>query len=373
MPAQPADRSSRPGWTQAAPWMGCSLGALARILAGGRFQLDWRCWPECCVDLLFATGNSAAGLVQKLTLGRAVARTPLDGDPIFIIGHWRTGTTLLHELLALDPRLRAPTTYECLVPHHFLLTAGWVDRLTTFTLPRTRPQDKMRVSWDAPQEDEFALLNLGVPSPYATIAFPNNGPANGAWLELDSLPAAEQQRWERALVTFFRQLTRAKSGRLVLKSPTHTFRLPTLTRLFPQARWIHITRNPCEVFSSTVRLWRSLYEAYGYQRPRLEGLEEYVLATFERMHRRLEATRTLVPAGALVDVRYEDLRRAPIETLGQIYASLDLGEFDMMEPLFAAYFAERSAYEPNKHELAPQWEAEVRRRWQPYFDRFGYS
>jgi hypothetical protein len=352
--------------------MGCSLGALVRILAGGRFRVDWGSWPECCVDLLFATGNSAAGLVQKLTHGRAAARTLLTDDPIFIIGHWRTGTTLLHELLALDPRLRAPTTYECLVPHHFLLTAGWLARLTTFTLPQTRPPDKMRVTWDAPQEDEFALLNLGVPSPYATIAFPNHGPANDAWLELDSLTPGEQQRWERALVAFFRQLTYARPGRLVLKSPTHTFRLPVLTRLFPQARWIHLTRNPLEVFSSTVRLWRSMYQAYGYQEPRLDGLEEYVLSTFERLYLRLEATRPLVPSGALVDVRYEDLRHAPLETMRELYASLSLGDFGLAEARLETYFAEHAGYEPNRHELAPQWQDEVRRRWQPYFQRYGY-
>ena len=112
-------------------------------------------------------------------------------------------------------------------------------------------------------------------------------------------------------MTFCRQLTRAKPGRLVLKSPTHTFRLPTLLRLFPAARWINIVRNPLEVFSSTVRLWRSLYQRYAYQRPRLEGLEEFVLATFERMHERLEELAAARSPGGLVDLRYEDLLAAP--------------------------------------------------------------
>ena len=352
--------------------MGCSLGALLRILASGRFRVSPASWPECLVDLLFATGNSAAGLLQRLTVGPAAARTELTADPIFIIGHWRTGTTLLHELLALDPRLRAPTTYECLVPHHFLLTGSWIPQWTAFTLPRTRPPDKMRVAWDAPQEDELALVNLGVPSPYRTIAFPNNGPADDAWLELDNLPPRDQRRWEQALVSFYRQLTRARPGRLVLKSPTHTFRLPTLLRLFPEARWINIVRNPLEVFSSTVRLWRSLYQRYGYQRPRFEGLEEYVLATFEHMHQRLEATRSLVPAGALLDLRYEDLVAEPVKKVAAVYGTLGLGDFSPVAPQVAQYFSDRTSYERNRHELDPQWRSEVLRRWQPYFERYGY-
>ncbi len=373
MPSAPADRSSRPGWTEAAPWMGCSLGALLRILAGGRFRVEWASWPECLIDLAFACGNSAGGLLQKLTSGRAAARTALPDDPIFVIGHWRTGTTLLHELLALDPRLRAPTTYECLAPHHFLLTGNWLPRWTAFTLPRTRPPDKMRVAWDAPQEDELALVNLGVPSPYATIAFPNRPPANDAWLELDALPARDRRRWEQALVSFFRQLTCARPGRLVLKSPTHTFRLPTLSRLFPRAHWIHITRNPFEVFASTVGLWRSMYAAYGYQRPRLVGLEEYVLATFERMHQRLEATRALVSAGALTDVRYEDLLAAPLATMRELYAVLALDDFALAESRIARYFADRGGYERKPHVVAQPWQDQVRSRWQLYFERYGYD
>jgi len=352
--------------------MGCSLGALFKILAGGGFRVDLASWPECLVDLLFASGNSAAGLLQCLTVGRSAARTELTADPIFILGHWRTGTTLLHELLALDPRLRVPTTYECLVPHHFLLTGGWLPRWIEFTLPRTRPPDKMRVAWNAPQEDELALVNLGVPSPYRTIAFPNNGPACDLWLELDALPAPQQRRWEHALVTLLRQLTYVRPGRLVLKSPTHTFRLPTLSRLFPQARWINLTRNPLDVFSSTVKLWRSMYQRYGYQQPRFEGLEEYVLATFERMHERLEATRPLAPAGALVDLRYEDLLAQPVEKIRNLYAALGLGDMDPVQPLIEQYFAERASYERNRHKLEPRWESAVRERWRPYFERYDY-
>ena len=142
------------------------------------------------------------------------------------------------------------------------------------------------MSWDSPQEDEFALCNLGVPSPYATIAFPNERLQNTAYFELDTLSEREQRKWEQTLLSFFKQLTYASPGRLALKSPTHTFRLPTLVRMFPQAKWINIVRNPFAVFSSTVGLWRSLYAAYGYQKPHYEGLENQVLDTFARMHAR---------------------------------------------------------------------------------------
>ena len=59
--------------------------------------------------------------------------------PLFIIGHWRTGTTLLHELLACDPHLAFPNTYSCLAPHHFPLSSAVLPRLVDFMLPNRRP------------------------------------------------------------------------------------------------------------------------------------------------------------------------------------------------------------------------------------------
>jgi omega-hydroxy-beta-dihydromenaquinone-9 sulfotransferase len=353
--------------------MGCSLAALWKILASNNFRVHPAYWSDGLIDLMFAGANSSLGTIQRLFYGRAVAGVKLADDAVFIIGHWRTGTTFLHEMLALDPRLRTPTNYECLAPHHFLLTSRWLKSWSSFTLPRTRPPDQMRVTWDSPQEDEFALCNLGVPSPYATIAFPNHPPQNSAYLELDALPEHELDRWQKTLCRFLKQLSYARPGRLVLKSPTHTFRLPTLARMFPQARWINIVRNPFAVFPSTVRLWRSLYAKYGYQKPSYDGLEAYVLETFARMHERLEATRSLVGAGVLVDVRYEDLVRAPMPTMRHLYAELQLGDFGQVQPAIKSYLADRSGYVPNRHTVDPPWDNEIRRRWKPYFDRYGYS
>jgi omega-hydroxy-beta-dihydromenaquinone-9 sulfotransferase len=363
----------RPGWTESAPWMGCSLPALWRILQAGQWRVDAAYWPECFVDLLFATFNSSLGFVQTVLYRSALARVRLPDDPVFIIGHWRTGTTLLHELLSLDPQMRSATNYECLVPNHFLLTGRWLTGWTQFTLPGTRPSDAMQVTWDSPQEDEFALCNMGVPSPYAAIAFPNEGGLNDAYLELDELPAEAQCRWEAALVLFFKRLLIARFSRLVLKSPTHTFRVPTLLRLFPRAKFVNIVRNPFAVFSSTVQLWRSLYETYGYQKPPSAGLEQHVLETFSRMHERLEHTRALVPTGSLIDVRYEDLIRDPLSAVSHIYQALQLGDFDVARPAVERYFAERKGYVASQHAVASPWSDEIRKRWRPYFERYGYS
>ena len=119
-----------------------------------------------------------------------------------------------------------------------------------------RPMDDMRAGWDRPQEDEFALCNLGVPSPYLAWAFPNHGPVSDEYLDLRSLPAAEREAWKRAWRMFVQRVALVRSGRIVLKSPTHTARVRTILEVFPDARFVHIVRDPLVLFPSTVRLWK---------------------------------------------------------------------------------------------------------------------
>lgn len=361
-----------PPWYQAVMWSGADFWGLVRILNSNRWRVSPSHWPGCCVDLAFALGNSGLGAAQSLLYRSRLKQLELQEDPVFIIGHWRTGTTLLHELLALDPRHTCPTNYQCFVPGHFLLTERWFKPWTTFALPANRPPDQMPVTWDAPQEDEFALCNLGVPSLYATIAFPNGGPAFTESLTLESFSSRQREQWKRAWLTFLKGLHYRKPGRMLLKSPTHTFRLPVLLEMFPNARFINLVRHPTTVFLSTVRLWKSLFATHGYQTPRFVDLNEFVFATFVQMHERLEATRDSVPAGRLIDVRYEDLVDDMVGTTQSIYERLELGDFELLRPLIEEYVSAHRGYEPNRHQATADVESEVYARWKPYFERYGY-
>ncbi len=176
-----------------------------------------------------------------------------------------------------------------------------------------------------------------------------------------------------ALAGFLKQVLYKRPGRLVLKSPTHSFRLPILLEMFPEARFIHTLRNPYKVFASTVHLWKSLYAWQGYQQPTCAGLEEEVLRTFVRLHERLDATRGLVQPDRWHQVRFEDLLQDPVRQVRAIYERFGLGRFDRVEPAIGEYFQARANYPANRHELSPEWRAEVRRRWEPYFQRYGYS
>jgi hypothetical protein len=360
-------------WFEASLWHGMGLGAWLRLLARNRCAVSPSRLGLAASITACTAVNSLLGAWQRIACGRKIAATPIAPAPTFIVGHWRTGTTLLHELLALDPANRCPTTYESLSPCHFLVSDRWLKPWLAALLPRTRPMDAMRVSFAAPQEDEVALALLGCPSTFLGVAFPDRPPQDPESLDLDGLTPAARRRWEATWLTFLRALLLRRPGRLVLKSPQHTFRVPHILRLFPDARFIHLVRDPFAVFPSTVHFWSSMGRAHALQARPPAGLEESVLETFRRMHDRFEATRGLIPAGRLVELRYEDLAADPVAAIRAVYAGCGWPDVEAVLPAVARYAARTRSYRTNEFpSLPPARVAAIRDRWRPYFLRHGY-
>jgi hypothetical protein len=355
-------------------WEGCELLAWLRLLVRNRLAVAPRYLYIAAVVTLVSTAHTLLRYLQDAWFAGRPDRTPLAGDPLFIVGHWRTGTTLLHELLILDPRHTYPNTYQCLVPHHFLLSEPLLTRLFHWVLPTRRPMDNMAAGWDRPQEDEFALCMLGQPSPYLTIAFPNRPHQDPEALDLDGLPPRARAAWKRTFVRFLRHLSFKDPRRLVLKSPTHSCRIPTLLELFPDARFVHIVRDPHVVFPSTVNLWKTLYQTHGLQRPTFAGLDEYVFSTFTHLYDRLEEGRRLIPPGRFHELRYEDLIADPAGEMRRLYDQLGLGGFDAVRPRIERYLAEHAGYRTNRYpRLSPELRAEIGHRWGLVIRRYGYD
>ena len=354
-------------------WLGCDAFAWAQLLGRNRFAVRPSRWLAAVLVTATSVLNTTLRLAQQVIYRGRVNRTPLRDSPVFILGHWRTGTTLLHELFACDPRHAAPTTYQCFAPHHFLISDPWLPRLLLRRAPDRRPMDNMAAGWYRPQEDEFALCLLGQPSPYERIAFPNRPEAGAGALDLRGLSRRALRSWERALSRLVRELAYAHRGRrLILKSPPHTCRIPTLLRLFPDARFVHIIRDPYEVYASTLKLWRVLCGTFGWQRPSWDGLPEYIFHTFAIMDQRLEEGRRLVPAGHFHELRYEDLVRDPPGQLEHTYRGLGLGDFGPARSPVEVYVAGLKGYEPNRHVLLPEEREAITRRWGAILERYGY-
>ncbi len=350
-----------------------NLGGWIRLVVRNRCAVALRRSGMALVCMVACPMNSLLGILQKLLLGRRIVRTKIEPDPIFIIGHWRSGTTLLHEMIVRDRRHTCANTYDCLAPNHFLISGRRLKAWLGFLLPAQRPMDNMAFGWNRPQEDEFALCNMGVRSPYLMLAFPNRPPQDQEYFELREVSPRLRERWKRSLLWFLKCLTLRSPKRIVLKSPSHTFRIPVLLELFPKARFIHIVRDPYVIFPSTINLWKRLSRDEGLQTPRHEGLEEYVFQTFCRMYEVFERDRPLLAPRQLCEVRYEELIKDPIGQMRRIYEQLELGEFGEALPGLGEYIADQKGYKTNRYEISPEVRARIGRRWRRYIERYGYA
>ena len=354
-------------------WSGIGIGGWFREIIKNRFHFGPTRIGMALILTVLSFQNSLLWLLQAMFMGRKIDRTEIKQHPVFVLGHWRSGTTLLHELLVCDPRHTYPDTYTCFALNHFLLSTRLFSWWLWALLPQRRPMDNMSVGLDSPQEDEWAMCNMGVPSPYLTLMFPNHPPAYPEYLDLRNVPPPALERWKRELMWFLKCLTVRNPARIVLKTPQHTCRIKTLLEMFPDARFVHIVRDPYVIFPSTIKLWKRMYRYHGLQKPRYEGLEEYVFNTFNRMYEVFEEDRKLLDPSRFCEVRYEDLVADPIGRMREVYNRLELGDFKVALPGIEGYVERTKGYKVNRHELAPEVRDQVTKRWGSYIDRYGYT
>ena len=153
-------------------WHGMRPLGWLRLLKRAEFRVHPSRWARFLSISAATPLNTTLAAIQKILMGRRLAAAELHGPPVFIVGHWRSGTTLLHELMVRDERYSSPSTFQCFAPHHFLVSEWAFRKFGNWLLPGKRPMDNMSAGWDRPQEDEFALLNLGLPSPIAGLRSP---------------------------------------------------------------------------------------------------------------------------------------------------------------------------------------------------------
>ncbi|MET0668031.1 MAG: sulfotransferase, partial [Methyloceanibacter sp.] len=123
-PRMPALTIERYGGRLVYIWFGMRARDLLKLFKRGRYNFTLNCIPDVLALWLWVPWNGVLRRLSEAKYAKAAEAVKLDTPPVFILGHWRTGTTLLHDLFAEDPNLAFPTTYECFFPHHFLISEG---------------------------------------------------------------------------------------------------------------------------------------------------------------------------------------------------------------------------------------------------------
>lgn len=351
-------------------WHGLTFGTWVRLLAS-RPPMHWTSLPRMVSISALSVLNSWNDLLESVLLGGRIARQKIEKPPIFILGHWRSGTTLLHNLMTLDPQFTYPNLYQVMYPGNFLLTERVVTRLTGWVLPKTRPMDNIPAGWGLPQEDEMALLLMTLISPYLMLAHQGRPEKYERFMDLKQLTPDERQRWQTAFMTFVKKLTVRANKPVVLKSPSHTFRIPILLEMFPDAKFVYIHRDPYAVFNSGMHLRRTLFKENGLGKPVFDGMEEEVFKVYSDCIETYEQTKHLIPAGRLHELKFEDLEADPLGQMRRVYSSLGL-DFSQVEPAIQNELPALTKYTKNSFKMDEATMRKVYARWRPSFDIYGY-
>lgn len=331
--------------------------------------------PATAVALGAALGRAPFTAVERWRAPRMIAAQPMAQPPIFILGHWRSGTTHLYNLLSVDPQFGYVSPLATGMPWDLLGLTRRLRPLLERALPEHRYIDNVAVTPQAPQEDEAAIANMCPISFYHALYFPRRfREAFMAGVFFDGASDADITRWRAAVTLFLNKVSIDQGGRrLVVKNPTYTARLKMLRAIWPDAQFIHIRRNPYVVFYSMRNFHQKLCAALGLQTDAPRDVDAVVLETYARMMDALEADAADLPPDRFIDVKFEDLEADPQATLARIYDQLSLPGFKAARPHFDSALADVGDYRKNAYAFDPAVLDVVGERWAAHIAKGGYA
>lgn len=308
--------------------------------------------------------------------------------PVFIIGHWQSGHSLMHELMANDPQFAVVRLLHSVLPKCWVTLEPCVQQFLAKRLNRTRHVDDLPLSLDAPQGDDFAMASLSDISIYHAYTFPRAAElAFRRAVLLEGLSDEEVHQWQQTYRSFLQKVawftaksrrldespSRATSYRLLSRNGTNTGRIPRVLEMFPQAKFIHLVRNPYHVYAAQSQRWRELTALWGLQSVPLESLTSHAVGCYQAMLQKYLADRNQIPVGQLAEVQYEELLENPMSTLESVYSQLALSGFDELRSrLDNAASARPGKLAGHDSTLSEQEREIVANEWRFAFEAFGY-
>jgi Sulfotransferase family len=267
------------------------------------------------------------GLENRLRITEAVRRDPDITDesivqPLIVCGSPRAGTSLLHQLLALDPAARAPLAWEYWCPAPPPLGIGITDDPRIALADRdVRLSAALEPGFDGihqqgallPREDASSMI-VDFRSDVLGAHYPV--PAYRAWFDAADLQSG--YRWFRRTLQVLQRGTEPR--RWVLKQPGHMAVLPTLLATYPDAHIVVCHRDPLEMLSSVTSLLATLQWAHS------NAVDYPALARQQADYYHRVLTRLvgfcrdgIVDPARLAHVHFARLNDEPAETVRSIY------------------------------------------------------
>jgi len=346
------------------------------LLKENRFKINPFKLPVAVVITALALRNSVLSRRESRQFEKILTNVQIQKPPVFILGHWRSGTTLLFQLMTADPQFAFPHVVEIFNPFTFLTIEqnGILEAAGQRTWKR--PMDNVEVSLFSPGEEEFAIGMLSLRSPLLSWTFPLNTRYYDRFLSFKDATPEDRERWKRSYLYFLKKLTYRYEGKqLLLKSPPNTARIKLLLELFPDAKFIHIHRHPVKVFRSTLHLYKKSAFRLNLQKiPSDTEIEDTIIRRYKIMYDAFWEDVPSIPGGNFIDISFEELVHDFEGTIKTIYQKLHIKGFDIYHPHLKEKIATLQRYKTNSYpELTPEQRQKIQLEWEHYYTRWGYK
>jgi len=355
------------------PLFGISTKNWIQVLKNNK-GVDYDYFSRGIFITLSSIFTSPARFLFKMKYGSKIENAEIKNPPVIIVGHWRSGTTYLHELLGQDPQFCYISLWHTLLPDSFLILNPTKKFLSNF-LPKTRPMDSIEVDIDGPYEEEAGLATLMPWSFFHCLHFPKNADEQyKRSIHFDGLTDEEKNHWKQTYLKFMKTVTFDNNGkRLLIKNPANTGRIKALIDIFPDARFIHIYRNPYKVYLSTIKMRNRVLDKLALQKGSKDEIETQVIDYYIRVMNSYFETEKLIPKENLIDIKYEDLVKDPIKQVKTIYSKLRLPGIEKALPEMQKYLDRKADYKVNVYSIDKKILKRVKDNWSFTIDRWGYK
>ena len=294
--------------------------------------------------------------MERLIWQKRIRNHHLKTPPVFIIGFWRSGTTLLHNLLCQDPEAAYTTTFQTVFPNLILTQSWWLKPLVNRFLPAQRPFDNVRMDMDFPQEEDFGLMNIQPVAIYKFLIYP---------AEFDSIVEQELftadltpemlAQWKEAYQSMIAKAMFNTGGtRYTGKNPCHLTRINLLMQMFPGVKFIFIHRHPYKVIESFYRFILSIIPGVQLQDIPPDFSREKIVMLYCRMMNAYFRDREMIPSSDLVEMKMDDFLCDIPAHLEMIYDKFQMGDYSSVSARMEKFLSENPCPPRKKYIVDPK-------------------
>ncbi len=350
--------------------MDSRIDIIIRNLFLCKFRVDKRAIPTILLGVVFTLLLWPFQLAEFIYYKIKTRKTKV--KPVFIVGHWRSGTTMLQYILAKDGNL----SYFDTLSAYCVNTVVWKPLLRKVLPPiLIRAFDNMEYNLVYPWEDSVCFTEYCSYSNWSRHMFPQDRERYLDYAVVDELPTKIQAKWFRAYDNMIRKFyVQSGNGRpMVFKGPDATARTLFLSKKYPDAVFLNVYRSPYAVIRSTINMYKFTTTYFSLQAlPTEQEEEEFIIHQFKRIYTKYFEDIKSIPADRIIELRFEDLEKDPMPMLEEAYKRFGWDWESAKEPL-RTYWDSLSGYQKNVFDYSPRLIRRVNEELGFYFEHYGYE